>query len=113
MLTRYWDDARAGWATCESTFAGKALPWQTIDSRFWGQREAVLGTGSLGHGEYPTPAEMRRSKDVPKAVVVKSAKRRWVLQRCVCGRVRPEAFVYCGACRAKGRGIGSRNGKAI
>lgn len=61
MLTRYWDDDLACWAYGESIFDGRELPMPDTDRRFWRQREAALGQGSLGLGEYPTQHDMRQA----------------------------------------------------
>ena len=64
MIITFWDDATGGWASGESIFDGKHLLGADDDCRFWAQKEALLGQGSLERGKHLSKSDMRKAKNV-------------------------------------------------
>lgn len=95
---RYWNHEENRWASGESIWNGKALP---MDNSGWRQKEALLGGGDFGQGEY-----LRQSDIKGKANADTS---RWRAPRlnkpipprnryCACGRVKNLSRPTCWHC---------------
>ena len=111
MIIRYWDDATGGWAVGDSVFDGKVFPWTEDDSRFWAQREALLGQGSLERGKCLSKSDMQKAKNVlPCEYGVWSRSPEKI---CPCGRTLlktdvQKRCVTCRVCRAAKRKLRRR-----
>ena len=64
MTITFWDYETGCWAVGDSVFDGKVFPWTEENSRFWLQREALLGQGSLERGKHLSKADMKQAKNV-------------------------------------------------
>ena len=101
MTITFWDHETGCWQTGDSVFDGKAFPWTEENSRFWLQREALLGQGSLERGKHLSKADMKQAKNVlpcEYGVWSKSPEKSVI---CPCGRtlLKTDAQKQCVTCR--------------
>ena len=64
MIITFWDHTTGCWASGDSVFDGKTLPSNEDDSRFWVQKEALLGRGKFELGEWLSTKDMRTARNV-------------------------------------------------
>ena len=115
MIIRYWDDATGCWAVGDSVFDGKVLPFAEENERFWLQKEALLGQGSLERGKHLSKRDMQKAKNVlpcDYGVWSKSPQKAVI---CPCGRTLlktdvQKRCVTCRICRAAKRKLRRRAG---